>query len=267
MNDVRTNFVAFLINIIHVKLISKKSIPLNCDHGIFFSIYIFGVNVYFWSIERSLSNIFGKWNVQFVQNISDIFLCLIPNFRLADIFFRIFRIPFGQMVGYIFFQTECLQTILRQCDTIFKFFYHLIRADDQMSLGNRKLAYTCQAMHFTRILVTKQGRSLTIAARKIAVRFLACFIHIILERTSHRTKRKYLFVFVLVPKDEHSFFVMIPMSGNLVQIGFCHKRCLRSHIAAFGLLVLDPALHSLNHFHTVWHNERKPLSNDIYRGK
>ena len=156
MDDVWAYFLTIFINIIHVKLFSQKGIPLNSNHGIFFTVYIFRIDIYFWSVESGLSDILSKWNIQFCQNLADIFFCLIPNFRLADIFFTVFRIPFTQMIRYIFLNTKCLQTVLSKSDTILKLFYHLVRTHNQMAFRNCKLAHTSQAVHFTGILITEQ---------------------------------------------------------------------------------------------------------------
>ena len=49
---------------VHIKLFSKKSIPLDRDHCIFFSVYIFGIDINLRSVESSFSNILCEWNVQ-----------------------------------------------------------------------------------------------------------------------------------------------------------------------------------------------------------
>ena len=134
-----------------------------------------------------------------------------------------------------------------------------------MSLGNRKLAHTGQSVHLAGIFVTEQSRCLTIAAWQITVGFLTCLVYIVLEWTGHWTQGKYFFVFFLVSQYEHTFFVMIPVAGDLVQIGFGHQRCLGSHITAACFLVFDPSLHLLNHFYTVWHDQWKSLADHIYR--
>ena len=58
---------------------------------------------------------------------------------------------------------------------------------------------------------------------------------------------------------------MIPVTGNLIKITLCHKRCLGPHIAPFIVLqILDPSLHGLYHLGSLWHQERKALSDHIY---
>ena len=122
-------------------------------------------------------------------------------------------------------------------------------------------------MHLTGILITEQCGGLTETDRQITVAVLLCFVYIVLERTCHRTKCVNFFVFLLVSKYEHSVFVMIPVSGDLVKVALCHQRSFCSYVSTFCLLVLDPALKLLHHDHTVWHDKRKSLSDYVYRCK
>ena len=193
--------------------------------------------------------------------------CLFPYFRLTDIFFSVVRVPFGKMIRYIFFDTQNLQTVLCKCNTVFEFFDHLVRSYNQMSFGNSKLTNSCQTMHLTGILITEQCGCLTVTQRQVTVTVLFCFVYIILERTCHRTKCKYLFVCLFITQNKHAVFVMIPVSGNLVQITLCHKRCLCSYITTFCLFIFDPSLQFLHHDNTVWHDQRKALSDNIYSCK
>ena len=135
MDDIWAFLLAFFVDIIHIKLLCQKGIPLDRDHSVFFAVYIFGIDVYFWSVESGFSYIFAELYVQFLQHLTDMSFCLFPDFCISNVFFFVFRIPFGQMIGYIFFQSQYLETILCQCDTVFKFFDHLVRTDDQVSLG------------------------------------------------------------------------------------------------------------------------------------
>ncbi len=99
-------------------------------------------------------------------------LGLFPNFRFADIFLPVIGIPFGEMIGHILLHTQCLQAVLGKSDTFFKFLHHLIRSHDQMSLGDRKLTHSGQAMHLAGILVPEKCGSLAVAQRQIPVGML-----------------------------------------------------------------------------------------------
>ena len=222
VDDVWTLFLTIFIDVVHIKLFSKKSIPLDRDHCIFFSVYIFGIDINLRSVECSFSNILCKWNVQFFKHLADMSFCLIPHFCITDVFLSVVRIPFGKVIGYVLLYTKNLQTVLCKCDTVFKFFYHLVRSYDQMTFGDRELTHTCQTMHFPGILITEQSGCFTVTKRQITIAVLFCFVYIVLEWACHRTKRKYFFVCFFVAENEHALFVMIPVSGNLVEVALCH---------------------------------------------
>ena len=148
--------------------------------------------------------------------------CLIPHFCITDVFLFVVRIPFGKVIGYVLLYTKNLQAVLCKCDTIFEFFYHLVRSYDQMTFGDRELTHTCQTMHFPGILITEQSGCFTVTKRQITIAVLFCFVYIVLEWACHRTKRKYFFVCFFVAENEHALFVMIPVSGNLVEVALCH---------------------------------------------
>ena len=133
-----------------------------------------------------------------------------------------------------------------------------------MSFRNCKLTNSCQAVHLTGILVTEQCGCLSETDRQVTVAVLFCFVYIVLERAGHRTECIYFFVLLFIAKNEHTVFVMIPVSGDLVEVALSHQRSLCSYIATFCLLILDPSLQFLHHDDTVRHDQRKSLSDHIY---
>ena len=267
MDDAWTFLVAVFVDIVHIELFSKKCIPLDCDHCIFFAIYILSIDVDLRSVECCFSDILCEWDVQFFEHLTDIFFCLIPYFRFTDVFFSIIRIPFGQMIGYIFLNAKNLQAVLSKCDTVFEFFDHLVWSYDQMSLRDCKLTNSCQTMHLTGVLITEQCGCFAVTKRQVTVAVLFCFVYIVLEWTCHRTESIYFFVFLFVTKNEHTVFVMIPVSGDLVEVALCHQRSFCSYVATFCLLIFDPSLQFLHHDNTVWHDQWKSLSDYIYSCK
>ena len=123
-------------------------------------------------------------------------------------------------------------------------------------------------MHLPGILVSKQGRGLPVAQGQIPVGMLGRLVHIVLERAGHGTQGKYFLVLLLFSHDEHAFLVVIPMTGNLVQIGFGHKRRLGADIAPLVVLqILDPALQSLDHLGALGHQQGQTLANHVHRGE
>ncbi len=90
-------------------------------------------------------------------------------------------------------------------------------------------------------------------------------INIILERTSHGPQRKHLLVFFLITQHKHSICIVVPMTGNFIQIRFCHQRRLGADISPFIVFqVFNPALHGLNHLSPPRHKQRESLSDDIH---
>ena len=268
MDNIWADLVTVLVNIIHVKLCRQKRIPLDCDHGVFFSVHILGIDIDLRAIECRFPHILHKRNLQFVHDIAHMLLGLFPHLGFPDIFLRIFRIPFGKMIRHIFLNTQCFQTVLCKGNTLFKLLHHLIRPYDQMPLRNRKLAHPGKPVHLSGILIPKKGRGLAVTKRQIPVRMLRCLIYKILERAGHGPKGKHFLILFLIPQHKHSFFIMIPVSGKLVKVALCHKRRLSPYIPPFVILkVLDPTLHGLDHLCTLRHKERKPLSNHIHGSK
>jgi Holliday junction DNA helicase RuvA subunit len=60
-------------------------------------------------------------------SLEDTSLGLFPNAFISDIFFLIFRVPFGEAVSNIFLHSQDFQTLSCQCQTAFEFFHHLVR--------------------------------------------------------------------------------------------------------------------------------------------
>ncbi len=143
-------------------------------------------------------------------------LGFLPDLWLPDIFFSVIWIPFGEMIRHILLHTQSGETIFGQSNTFLKFFYHLIWAHNQMSLGNGKLPHSGKSMHFSRILIAEQGRCLTVTQWQITIGMLFCFIHIILEWTSHRPQRHYLFIFLLISQYKHAVCIVIPVARYLI---------------------------------------------------
>ena len=147
-------------------------------------------------------------------------------------------------------------------------FLHLIRPDHIMPLRDRKLAHPRQPVHLTGILISVNGGCLGHSVGQVTIGFLRIFIAIILERAGHRTKRKDLFIRLLISQYKHALFIMIPMSRYLIQIALCHHRSSGAYIPPFLIFqILDPSLQLHDHFCTVRKKQRQPLSHHIYGRK
>ena len=55
MDDVWTDFIAVLINIVQIKILSNSTVELYCYHGILFTVYVLGLDINLWSVECSLA--------------------------------------------------------------------------------------------------------------------------------------------------------------------------------------------------------------------
>ena len=135
-----------------------------------------------------------------------------------------------------------------------------------MSLGDRELADADQSVHFAGVLVAEERGGLAEAHRQIAVAARAVEIDLILERAGHRTQRKALFFFIIgIAEDEHTVAVVIPVTGDAVEVALRHQRRFGQQIAALGFFVLDPALQDLNGLRALRQQDRQSLSDRIDR--
>ena len=65
MDDIRTFLFSILIYIVHIKVFRDRTVKLDRDHGIFFSIYILCLNIDLRSVECSLTVRFHEVNAFF----------------------------------------------------------------------------------------------------------------------------------------------------------------------------------------------------------
>ena len=268
MDHVRTLLVAILVNVVHIKVLSDGAVQLNGDHGIFLAVYVLGLNVDLRAVKSGFSFRFHKRNAGFHQNMTNLILCALPVFIVTQIFLFIVRVPFGQTVSHIILHAENSEAVLRQFQAVLQLLIGLIRTDDQMSLGNGKLTHTGQSVHLAGILVTEQSGSLAHAVRQITVGLLRILIAVVLERAGHRTQCQHLLVLLLIAKNKHTLFIMIPVTGNPIEIALCHQWSLGADIAPLVILqVLNPSLQCLDDFCTLRQKQRETLSYHIHSGK
>ncbi len=268
MDDIGTHLVAVLVDEIHVKLLCQQGIPLDGDHGIFLAVHIPGIDVDLGTVESGFAHILHIGNLQFLHDVPHMLLGLFPHLGFPDILFPVIRIPFGQMVGHILLHSQGLQAMFCQRQTFLELLHHLVGSDNQMTLGNGKLAHPGQSVHLAGILVAEQRGSLAVAQGQIAVGMLGGFIHIVLERAGHGTQGKNFLVLLLVSHDKHTVLVVVPVAGNLVQVGFGHQGRLGTDIAPLIVLqVLNPTLHGLDDLSPSGHQQRQPLADYVHSGE
>ena len=68
-----------------------------------------------------------------------------------------------------------------------------------------------------------------------------------------------------IAQNEHTVQIVIPVTGDTVQITLCHQRGFGQQIAAFLLLIFNPTLQNLNGACTLRQHNRQSLSNIINR--
>ena len=160
MDNPRKYFLTLLIDIVHAKLLCTCTVKLDGNHGIFFSIYILCLNINLWSVECSFPICFCILDAILIHNITQILLGAVPICFVAQIFFFVVWIPFGQTVSNISIDTKCSHYIMAKFRTSGKFFFRLFRAKNNMCLCNSKLSDTGKSMHLSGVLIPEQCRSL-----------------------------------------------------------------------------------------------------------
>ncbi len=212
MNYIGTYLFPILIDIVHIKVLSNRTVQLYRNHRVFFAVYILCLDINLRSIKGRFPFRFHERKSIFHQNLPQRSLRLLPVRLIPQIFLCIVRIPLGQTVSHILLKAQRSKHIICQIQTAFQLILHLIWTDYEMSLRNRELPYSRQAMHFTGVFVPKQSGCFPVTNRQIPVGMLTVFIAIILEWTCHRTKGEHFPVLLFVSQDKHPFFVMIPVT-------------------------------------------------------
>ena len=137
-----------------------------------------------------------------------------------------------------------------------------------MSLGDGELADADQAVHLTGVLVAEQGGCLAQTHGQVAVAAAAVQEHLILERAGHGTQGKALLRLIRgIAHDEHAVQIMIPVTGDLVQLTLGHQGRLGQQIATLLLGVLHPALQQLDNAGTLGQQDGQTLTDAVHGGE
>ena len=269
MDDVRQFLLSVAVDVVHAEFLSQQHIDLDRNDRVFLAEYVLVLHIQLRSVECRFVDTDLILQAKVVEDRLHRCLCSFPLLCRSFIFIiRVGRIPLGEAEGTVIQHAYRSEEILEQIHAAAELVFQLIRTDHQMSLRDRKLTHTDQAVHFAGILVTEQCRSLTQSHRQVAIASFAVQIYLILERACHRTQRKALLrLIVRITDHEHSVQIMIPVAGDLVQLTFCHKRCLGQQIAVLLLHIFYPALQQLNHSCALGHQDRQTLADIIYRCK
>ena len=265
VNDIRQFLLAVLINIVHTEFFCQQHINLNSNDGIFFAEYVVELDIQLRTVESSLVKANLIFNTEVIKDFLHSSLCMIPLLSGAFIFVvRICRIPLAEAEGAFIQHADSFQAVFSQIQATLKFFFQLVRTKNQMAFGNSELTHTNQAVHFAAVLVTEQSRGFAQAHRQLTIGTLTVQENLILERAGHRTQSEAFFSFVMrVAQDEHAVKIMIPVTGNAVQVAFCHQRSLGQQIAAFLFHILNPTLQQLDYTCTFRQQDRQTLADII----
>ena len=106
MNDIRTLLFTILIYIVHIKVLSDRTVKLDRDHGIFLAIYILCLDIDLRTVECSFTISLYKGHLLLFQQLTQYLLCGLPVMLISQIFLLIGRIPFGKAEGYILFKAK-----------------------------------------------------------------------------------------------------------------------------------------------------------------
>ena len=55
MNNIRANFLAVLVNVVHIEVLSDRTVKLNRNHRIFLAVDILRLDIDLRTVERSLA--------------------------------------------------------------------------------------------------------------------------------------------------------------------------------------------------------------------
>ena len=137
-----------------------------------------------------------------------------------------------------------------------------------MSFRDRELAHADQAVHFAGVFLAEQRTGLTQAHRQVTIGTSAVQEHLILERAGHGTQGEaFLRLVIRIAQDEHAVKVMIPVTGDLVQLTLGQERRLGQQIAPLFLRVFNPALEQLDDAGALGQQDRQALADIIDRGE
>ena len=176
--------------------------------------------------------------VQVVQDLTHHALGLIPLLRGAFVLVvGVGGVPLGEAEGAF------IQAVFCQVQAALELLLQLLRAQDQVALGDGELADSDQAVHLAGVLVAEEGRGLAQTHGQVTVGPAAVQENLVLEGAGHGTQGEALLGLVVgVAQDEHAVQIVVPVAGDLIQLPLGHEGGLGEQIAALLLGVLHPAL-------------------------
>ena len=97
MNDIGAYLLTVLVDEIHIKILGNSTVQLDCDHRVFFAVYVLSLDVDLRAVECCFAVGLCKRNLFFYQQITDLALCFFPVLLVPEILFAVVGIPFGHV--------------------------------------------------------------------------------------------------------------------------------------------------------------------------
>ena len=89
-----------------------------------------------------------------------------------------------------------------------------------------------------------------------------------MEGAGHGTQSEaFLGLVVGIAQNEHAVKIMIPVTGDAIEVTFCHERGLGEEIATLLLHILNPALQQLDYASAFGQQDGQTLANIIHGGE
>ena len=244
MDDVGGLLLAVHVHVLHAELLGQEHVDLDGDEGILLAVDVAVLDVQLGAVEGGLVDADGVVHVQVVQDLTHHALGLIPLFGGAFVLVvGVGGVPLGEAEGTLVQQADGIQAVFCQVQAALELLLQLLRAQDQVALGDGELADPDQAVHLAGVLVAEEGRGLAQTHGQVTVGPAAVQEDLVLEGAGHGTQGEALLGLVVgIAQNEHAVQIVVPVAGDLIQLPLGHEGGLGEQIAALLLGVLHPAL-------------------------
>ena len=267
VDDVGVLLDAVSVDILHTEFLGDHRVDLDGDEGVFLTEDVLDLDIELGTVERGFADTYLVLYAKVVEYLAHHALHAVPLFLCADVLFSVIGIPLGEAVADVLIQTQGLEHIYSEVQTVLKLALELLGCAHKMTLGDRELANAYKAVHLTGSLVAEERRRLVQSHGEVAVAPAAVEECLILEWAGHRAQGIYLGVAVGIAEDEHTVAIVIPVTADLIQVGLRHERGLGELPAVLLLYILDKALEKLDDARALGQHDRETLTDIIDRGE
>ena len=269
MDDIGGSFLSVGVHVFHPELLGQQHVNLNGNQRVLFAVDVFVLDVQLGAVKGGLVHPYLVLHPQIVQNLAHDPLGFLPLLRGALILVvGVGGVPLGEAEGTFVQQAHRAQAVFGQVQTALELLFQLVRAEDQVALGDGELAHPNQAVHLAGVLVAEQGGGLPQAHGQVPVAAAPVQEHLVLEGAGHGPQGEALLGLVHgVAQDEHAVQVMIPVARDLVQLPLGHIGRLSQQITPLALLVLHPALEGLDRPGALGQDDGQALTDHVHGGE